>query len=59
MAVVCAQRIEASTRETQRRAVAGGQSNRRSARIGAGLRWESERSIVVNEASNDRGAKGP
>ena len=44
--------------ETQRRAMAR-ESNRRSVRIGAGLSWEVGKVRSSNEASNDRGAKGP
>ena len=58
MAVVCAQRIEASTRETQRSALAQAQAtgDPRGSELGE-LGVGKVRSS--DEASNDRGAKGP
>jgi hypothetical protein len=59
VAVVCAQRIKASTRETQRSAVAQAtatgdpRGSEPGAELGVGKVRSSE------EASNDRGAKGP
>jgi hypothetical protein len=58
MAVVCAHRIEVSTRETQRSVVAQAKQpaireDRSWAELGVGKVHSSA------EASNDRGAKGP